>query len=178
MVERWNWVAINFSWAMSSELINQFMGVILLKFDHFLTQNPAWKKWTVRDFFGPIFFFFGPKLTYTDLSKNRPHKKHCAWAPTPPWRKVEIYWFFTIFIDFGVFNRAGKTVSKIGIYALPPLKMDFYGCFINSRPNFGNCWLFIFGPWYIFFTLPFFGPWHIVYSGKNPTVFLLFWSLV
>jgi hypothetical protein len=37
-----------------------------------------------------------------------------------------------IFIDFGVFNRAGKTVSKIGIYALPPLKSEIYGVFIKN----------------------------------------------
>jgi hypothetical protein len=34
-----------------------------------------------------------------------------------------------IFIDFGAFNRAGKTVSKIGIYALPPSKSEIYGVF-------------------------------------------------
>jgi hypothetical protein len=48
-------------------------------------QNGDWKKPTVRDFSDPFFAFlitFGP---YTDLSKNRPHKKHCAWARTPPW---------------------------------------------------------------------------------------------
>jgi hypothetical protein len=29
----------------------------------------------------------------------------------------------------GAFNRAGKSVSKIGIYALPPPKSDIYGDF-------------------------------------------------
>jgi hypothetical protein len=70
-------------------------------------------------------------VIYWDLSKNRPHKKHCAWARTPPWEIVEIYRFLTNFIDFGVFNRAGKTVSKIGIYALPPSKREIYGDFIK-----------------------------------------------
>jgi hypothetical protein len=74
---------------------------------------------------------FGRKVIYTDLSKNRPHKKHCAWAPTPPWENDENYRKLSFFIDFGVFNRAGKTVSKIGIYALPPLKREIYGEFIN-----------------------------------------------
>jgi hypothetical protein len=41
-----------------------------------------------------------------------------------------------IFTEKWAFNRAGKTVSKIGIYALPPLKREIYRGFINSRPNF------------------------------------------
>jgi hypothetical protein len=41
-----------------------------------------------------------------------------------------------IFYDFGAFNRAGKTVSKIGIYALPPLKSEFYSEFIEIGNNF------------------------------------------
>jgi hypothetical protein len=49
----------------------------------------------------------------------------------PPWRKHKIYRKKVIFNDFGVFNRAGKTVSKIGIYALPPSKSDFYAIFIK-----------------------------------------------
>jgi hypothetical protein len=108
-----------------------------------MSKNAHWKKSTVRDFFDPIFIFFGPKLTYWDLSKNRPHKKHCAWARTPPWRKVEIYRFLTIFYYFGAFNRAGKTVTKIGIYSKPPLKSEFYRFFINSRPNFVHRTIFI-----------------------------------
>jgi hypothetical protein len=41
----------------------------------------------------------------------------------------------------GAFNRAGKTVTKIGIYSKPPLKSEFYSHFIKnwwfnlSRPN-------------------------------------------
>jgi hypothetical protein len=79
-----------------------------------------------------------PKVTYTDLSKNGPHKKHCAWARTPPWREVEIYRFLPIFWVLGAFNTAGKSVSKIGIYALPPLKSEIYAFFIISRPNFDD----------------------------------------
>jgi hypothetical protein len=94
-----------------------------------IVQNGDWKKSTVRENFGQILIIFGPKVTYRDLSKNRPHKKHCAWARTPPWKFDEIYRFFMFFIDFGVFNRAGKTVSKIGIYALPPQKSEFYRYF-------------------------------------------------
>jgi hypothetical protein len=38
----------------------------------------------------------------------------------------------------GAFNRAGKTVTKIGIYSKPPPKWSFYGDFIISRPNFND----------------------------------------
>jgi hypothetical protein len=65
------------------------------------------------------------------LSKTGPIEIYRKTAPTkstvlgpgpPPWENVEIYRFFTIFTDFGAFNRAGKSVTKIGIYALPPSK--------------------------------------------------------
>jgi hypothetical protein len=48
----------------------------------------------------------------------------------PPWRKHEIYRKLLIFIDFGAFNRAGKSVTKIGIYSKPPPKSGIYGDFI------------------------------------------------
>jgi hypothetical protein len=63
----------------------------LLKIDIFgvlnLSNFPILAQLKIRsvgDFSGPFLTFFGPKVTYTDLSKNMPHKKHCAWAPTPP----------------------------------------------------------------------------------------------
>jgi hypothetical protein len=102
-----------------------------------LSKKWVWKKSTVRENFGRILMIFDPKVAYRDLSKNSPHKKHCAWGPTPPWDFHKFYWFLTFFIDFGVFNRAGKTVSKIGIYALPPLKSDFYGQFMVISIKFG-----------------------------------------
>jgi hypothetical protein len=39
-------------------------------------------------FFGSKFDKNDQKWVYRDLSKIRPHKKHCAWARTPPWRKL------------------------------------------------------------------------------------------
>jgi hypothetical protein len=132
-----------FSWTVDLNNYNQLMGV---KNDQNSIKNVkigAWKKSTVRVFLGSIFVFLDRFWGYRDLSKNRPHKKHCAWAPTPPWEIHKIYRFFSIFDDFGAFNRAGKTVIKIGIYALPPLKRYFYAIFINSRPNF-VCHLFFF----------------------------------
>jgi hypothetical protein len=75
----------------------------------------------------------------------------------PPWRKHKFYRILTIFNDFGAFNRAGKTVSKIGIYALPPLKSEIYTPFIvrgsiyqhfiNSRP-ITELFALKFGIWY------------------------------
>jgi hypothetical protein len=41
-----------------------------------------------------------------------------------------------IFIVFGVFNTAGKSVSKIGIYALPPLKSEIYSDLLIFGVNF------------------------------------------
>jgi hypothetical protein len=43
-------------------------------------------------------------------------------ADPPPLAKVQNYRFFMIFYDFWAFNRAGKTVTKIGIYSKPPPK--------------------------------------------------------
>jgi hypothetical protein len=68
--------------------------------------------------------------------KTGPTKSTVLGPGPPPWENDEIYRFFAFFYDFGVFNRAGKTVSKIGIYALPPLKSEFLWVFIISRPNF------------------------------------------
>jgi hypothetical protein len=68
--------------------------------------------------------------------KTGPTKSTVLGPGPPPWRKHEIYRKLTIFNDFGAFNRAGKTVSKIGIYSKPPPEMTFYRIFINSRPNF------------------------------------------
>jgi hypothetical protein len=39
-------------------------------------------------FFGSKFVKNDQKWVYRDLSKIRPHKKHCAWARTPPWAKT------------------------------------------------------------------------------------------
>jgi hypothetical protein len=49
----------------------------------------------------------------------------------PPWEFIEKSGFLLIFNDFGAFNTAGKSVSKIGIYALPPSKSEIYDDFIK-----------------------------------------------
>jgi hypothetical protein len=66
--------------------------------------------------------------------KTGPTKSTVLGPGPPPWRKVEIYWFLTFFDEFGAFNRAGKSVSKIGIYALPPLKSEIYSFLIIRDP--------------------------------------------
>jgi hypothetical protein len=68
--------------------------------------------------------------------KTGPTKSTVLGPDPPPGREVEIYRFLSFFHDFRAFNRAGKTVTKIGIYSKPPPKTSFYWYFINSRPNF------------------------------------------
>jgi hypothetical protein len=79
------------------------------------------------------------------LSENCPIRIYRKTGPTkstvlgprpPPWEKYKFYRILSIFRDFGVFNTAGKSVTKIGIYSKPPPKSRFYTVFINSRPNF------------------------------------------
>jgi hypothetical protein len=65
------------------------------------------------------------------IEKQAPQKALCLGPDPPPWRKVKFYRKIGFFYDFRAFNRAGKTVSKIGIYALPPLKSGFYSEFID-----------------------------------------------
>jgi putative ubiquitin-RnfH superfamily antitoxin RatB of RatAB toxin-antitoxin module len=75
--------------------------------------------------------------------KTGPTKSTVLGPRPPPWEKYEIYRFLRIFIDFGVFNRAGKTVTKIGIYSKPPRKVKFMGFFNLSRPNLAVAPFFI-----------------------------------
>jgi hypothetical protein len=126
-------------------------------------------------FLVPFWRILSEKWLIGIYRKTGPTKSTVLGPGPPPGAGVEIFRNLWLFVDCGVFNTAGKSVSKIGTYALPPLKSDFYSHFINSRPNFGNCLLFVFGPWHNFFTLPFFGPGYCFTLGKNPTVFLNIW---
>jgi hypothetical protein len=59
-----------------------------------------------------------------------------------------------IFTEKGVYNRAGKTDTKIGIYSKPPPKKEIYGYRYKIVYNF-----VIFGPQFRvknFFPAPFF----------------------
>jgi hypothetical protein len=87
-------------------------------------------------FFGPLFWLFYPKWAlYGFIEKRPPQKALCLGPDPPPWRKHDFYRNLLIFNVFGAFNRAGKSVSKIGIYALPPPESEIYGDFINYRVN-------------------------------------------
>jgi hypothetical protein len=68
--------------------------------------------------------------------KTGPTKSTVLGPGPPPWEIHKIYRFLPFFHLFGVFNRAGKTVSKIGIYALPPLKSDFYRILLKMGLKF------------------------------------------
>jgi hypothetical protein len=73
---------------------------------------------------------------YRIYRKSGPTKSTVLGPGPPPWEFIEIYRKNTIFHDFRAFNRAGKTVTKIGIYSKPPPKWSFYCDFIISRPIF------------------------------------------
>jgi hypothetical protein len=70
--------------------------------------------------------------------KTGPTKSTVLGPGPPPGEKYKFYRFFMIFTVLGAFNRAGKTVTKIGIYSKPPPKSRFYSDFIISRPNFDD----------------------------------------
>jgi hypothetical protein len=96
--------------------------------------------------------------------KTGPTKSTVLGPRPPPWDFHKIYRFLSIFTEFGVFNRAGKTVSKIGIYALPPPKCEFYSVFIEI---YHYSWLrqfiathysivcYLFWSWYCLLLFPF-----------------------
>jgi hypothetical protein len=84
------------------------MGV---KFDQ---KCSKWRHGKSRRFviFLPRFLTFGTENDcYRIYRKTGPTKSTVLGPGPPPWEIIEIYRFLTIFIDFGVFNRAGKTVS-------------------------------------------------------------------
>jgi hypothetical protein len=54
------------------------------------------------------------------MEKQAPQKALCL-GPDPPLGFSIKSIKFMAFLRFWAFNRAGKTVTKVGIYALPPL---------------------------------------------------------
>jgi hypothetical protein len=108
---RWYW--------RTDDTINYKMLPMVLKMINLAKSGPTEKvdgSW----FFDPNFDIFDENRLYRDLWKNSPHNKHCAWARTPPWAKTYNLLKNHVFLRFWAFNRAGKTVSHVGIYALPP----------------------------------------------------------
>jgi hypothetical protein len=55
------------------------------------------------------------------MEKQPPQKALCL-GPDPPLRFSIKFMKFMGFLRFWAFNTAGKTVTKVGIYSLPPLK--------------------------------------------------------
>jgi hypothetical protein len=83
------------------------------------------KKWRTRKVDGS--WFFDPQNVkndqnwlYSDLWKNSPHKKHCAWARTPPWEFYEIYRILLIFCVFGPSIQPEKPSPKSASTPYPP----------------------------------------------------------
>jgi hypothetical protein len=117
-----------------------------------------------RGRFWPILSKTGPIGIYR---KTGPTKSTVLGPGPPPWEIYKIYRKNVFFMVLGAFNRAGKSVTKIGIYSKPPPKWSFYTVFIENlsllmaqaiyRDPLQKCWLFYFGPWHVTFTLPFIG---------------------
>jgi hypothetical protein len=55
--------------------------------------------------------------------KSGPTKSTVLGPGPPPVNFNEIYRNLSIFTVLGAFNRAGKTVTKVGIYSKPPQKV-------------------------------------------------------
>jgi hypothetical protein len=111
---------------MGSEFIKQKLCLKLIKNVTF----GAMKKTDGSRKFRSLFCPFYPKWgLYGFIEKQAPQKALCLGPDPPPWENDENYRNLPIFIDFGVFNRAGKTVTKIGIYSKPPPKSQFYSVF-------------------------------------------------
>jgi hypothetical protein len=80
---------------------------------------------------------------YRIYRKTGPTKSTVLGPRPPPWRKVDFYRFLPFFHEFWAFNRAGKTVTKIGIYSKPPLKSENYSDFYKFATHF-LCQLFFY----------------------------------
>jgi hypothetical protein len=96
-------------------------------------------------FWAPFLSILSEMGRYRIYRKTGPTKSTVLGPGPPPWEFIEIYRILSIFRVFGVFNRAGKSVSKIGIYALPPLKSEFYSIFIYWGVTFRLFQHFLFG---------------------------------
>jgi hypothetical protein len=102
---------------------NRFMGV---ENGQKMSKTGLKKSGRFVIFLGQIWSILSEKWAIRIYRKTGPTKSTVLGPRPPPWENVEIYRFLPNFHVFGAFNRAGKSVSKIGIYALPPLKSDFY----------------------------------------------------
>jgi hypothetical protein len=115
------------------KLKNRFMGV---KSDQILSKTGVEKNRRFVIFWCPFLTFWTDFVAIGIYRKTGPTKSTVLGPRPPPWEIYKIYRFFAFFTVLGAFNRAGKSVTKIGIYSKPPPKSEFYRFFIISRPNF------------------------------------------
>jgi hypothetical protein len=123
-----HWVDNYLSEPWVVKLYNRFIGVI---FDQFSSILGYKKSGRFVIFWVDFWHFWTENWAIGIYRKTGPTKSTVLGPRPPPWRNHKIYRKNTIFHDFGAFNRAGKSVSKIGIYALPPLKSEIYRIFIK-----------------------------------------------
>jgi hypothetical protein len=145
----------------------------MLKIDPKMSKMAHEKNRRFVIFRTPFFTFLTKIWPIRIYRKTGPTKSTVLGPRPPPWRKHKFYRFLSNFDDFGAFNRAGKTVSKIGIYALPPLKSEFYefllkiggqnlllyhffknyfilNWFNNSLPRHWNCFTLVLLVWVLY----------------------------
>jgi hypothetical protein len=69
------------------------------------------------------------------MEKQAPQKALCL-GPDPPLGKSIKFMKIMVFFRFWAFNTAGKTVTKVGIYSLPPLGSAQKVIFLDFGPKF------------------------------------------
>jgi hypothetical protein len=134
-----------FSWSVESIIIKKTRRSEFIDFCRFLSffdfLGHFWSIGKSRRFvifLTPFFTFWTEIWPIGIYRKTGPTKSTVLGPDPPPGREVEIYRFLSNFHDFGAFNRAGKTVSKIGIYSKPPPKSRFYSNFIEIYRFWGR----------------------------------------
>jgi hypothetical protein len=115
---------------------------------------------------------------YGFIEKQAPQKALCLGPDPPPGEKMKFIEKTRFLLILGPSIEPEKASVKSASTANPPLKSDFMGVFIISRPNFGIvCFLYlVLG--ILSFTLPFFGPWNWFTLGKTQQFFCLFGLLL
>jgi hypothetical protein len=98
-------------------------------FRHFLSKTGVEKNRRFVKILGRFLTFWIVLGRYRIYRKTAPTKSTVLGPGPPPWDFIENYRFLWFFHDFGAFNRAGKTVTKIGIYSKPPPKKWFLSSF-------------------------------------------------
>jgi hypothetical protein len=120
---KWKWVVINLNVADGVKWDLEQLGRDKLKkcpkID-FIAKSAPMRKVDGSWFFDPQKWKIDQKWLYSDLWKNSPHKKHCAWARTPPWEFYEIYRNLCFFCVFGPSIEPEKPSPKSASTPYPP----------------------------------------------------------